>query len=93
MKKLIVTLLCVALVSTSFVVSANELHAEITTPLSPVEQLIPCEATVSDDYVTGEIMVGIKMAYSAVNKVWTATDFPELSGITSIEDLTYANTE
>lgn len=94
MKKLILVLLCVALISTSTIVSANELSPnETTTQTEVIEQLIPCEATVADDYITGEIMVGIKMAHSAVNKVWTAADFPELSGITSIEDLTYADTE
>ncbi len=95
MKKLITALLCVALVSTTIISATAESQSTLIPSIEPIvnEQLIPCEATVSDDYVTGEIMVGIKMAYSAVNKIWTAADFPELSGITSIEDLTYADTE
>ncbi len=44
-------------------------------------------------FVIGEIMVGIKLVYSEVNKVWVAADFPEISGITEIEDLTYADTQ
>ncbi len=95
MKKLIAVLLCVALVSTTIISATAESQPTLTPSIEPIvnEQLIPCEATVADDYVTGEIMVGIKMAYSAVNKIWTAADFPELTGITSIEDLTYADTE
>ncbi len=56
------------------------------------EEFIPCDDTVEDNFELGKILVGIKKKYSKVNKVWTATDFPQLQGITKIEDLTYADT-
>ena len=56
------------------------------------EEFIPSNDTVDGNFETGKILVGIKKKYSKVNKVWTAADFPELKGITKIEDLTYAET-
>ncbi len=95
MKKAIAILLCGVLLSTLLSVNADSIGVVQKLPVAEIEneQLIPCEATVNDDFVVGEIMVGIKLAYSEVNKVWSATDFPELSGITEIEDLTYADTQ
>lgn len=56
------------------------------------EEFIPSNDTVDGNFETGKILVGIKKKYSKVNKVWTAADFPQLKGITKIEDLTYAET-
>lgn len=86
MKKFICCFLCCVLLCP--IVSG--IAAEET---SLQETTIPCEATAADDFVTGEIMVGMKAAYSGVNKVWRAAHFPQLTGITEIEDLTYADTE
>lgn len=92
MKKVLATVLSLVLVYSFLSVQADTVTpTEIET--ESIEELIPCEATIDDNFVAGEIMVGIKTAYSEVNKLWTAADFPELSGITGIEDLTYADTE
>ena len=57
------------------------------------EITLHCSVSEDDDFVPGEILVAIKAAYSAINKVWKPSDFPGLSGITEIEDMTYADTQ
>ena len=95
MKKLLSVLLCLVLLSGLFSVSAESIGSNQEPPVSKIdnEQFIPCDATLEDDFVAGEILIGIKAVYSQVNKVWLPSDFSESIGITAIEDLTYAANE
>ena len=63
------------------------------------ESFVPTEIDRSKPYVPCVVIVGIKKAYSRVNKIWTADDFPQIGNplpslmqIEWIEDLTRADT-
>ncbi len=83
------------LLSGLFSVSAESVGVNQDSSVAKIdnEQFIPCDATLQDDFVAGEILIGIKAVYSQVNKVWLPSNFSESIGVAEIEDLTYAANE
>lgn len=95
MKKILCILLSITLLS-SFVTVNAQISSNITpsdAEQSQVEALIPCDATLEDDFSTNRLLLTIKTSHSEVNKVWSASDFPEINNIVSIDDLTFAESQ
>ena len=101
MKKTVSIIMCLVLVfvATSVVANAQGVEKVISQLKSGIEETIAdaneggallCKATEDQSFVIGEIMVAIKKEYSQVNKVWNGSDFPGVTGIVSVIDLTKA---
>ena len=95
MKKLLCVFISIALTCAFTVISTAESAQGNSIQINKQadETLIPCNATIDDNFFPGEILVGIKKAYSEANKVWSSSDFSNLIGISYIEDITYDEQE
>ena len=95
MKKFSCILLSIILISSFLTVDADISSKVIPLDVeqSKVEELIPCKATLEDEFFTNRLLLTIKSLYSKVNKVWSLSDFPEISCIENIIDLTFTESQ
>lgn len=82
MKKIIVLLLCVLMLSVPGVIAAAD-----TDYVQP-EETMPFVATEETDFIGGVLMVTIKKEYSFPNRVWALSAFGNPSHVSSFVDIT-----